>query len=75
MKTIYEKLKPELKSELIASAKKYGTAKRLKYVLMSKSIWQDLRIDELRDLMTYTNISSYNMSAYDFMYGDNILQK
>tara|TARA_R110002012_G_scaffold85883_6_gene213964 strand:+ start:738 stop:872 length:135 start_codon:yes stop_codon:yes gene_type:complete len=40
---------------------------------MSKLTWQDLTIDELKDLITYSNLSSYEMSAYSFMYGDNIL--
>ena len=42
MKSIYEMLKPEVKDELKSSARKYDSAKRLKYVLMSKTIWQDL---------------------------------
>ena len=75
MKTIYELLKPELKSELQKSARKYGTAKRLKYVLMSTTIWQSLTVDQVNDLISYSNLQSYKMSAYDFMYGDNILQK
>ena len=75
MKTIYELLKPELKSELQASARKYSTAKRLKYVLMSTTIWQSLTIDQVNDLLSYCNLASYKMSAYDFMYGDNIIQK
>ena len=75
MKTIYELLKPELKSELQASARKYSTAKRLKYVLMSTTIWQSLTVDQVNDLISYSNLQSYKMSAYDFMYGDNILQK
>ena len=75
MKSIYEMLKPELKDELKSSARKYDSAKRLKYVLMSKNLWQDLTLSELSDLITYSNLSSYKMSTYDFMYGDNILNK
>jgi hypothetical protein len=75
MKSIYEMLKPELKDELKSSARKYDSAKRLKYVLMSKNLWQDLTVSELSDLITYSNLSSYKMSPYDFMYGDNILSK
>ena len=73
MKSIYEMLKPELKDELKSSARKYDSAKRLKYVLMSKNLWQDLTVSELSDLITYSNLSSYKMSPYDFMYGDNII--
>jgi len=75
MKSIYEMLKPELKDELKSSARKYDSAKRLKYVLMSKTIWQDLTVSELSELITYSNLTSYKMSPYDFMYGDNLLTK
>ena len=73
MKSIYEMLKPEVKDELKSSARKYDSAKRLKYVLMSKNLWQDLTVSELSDLITYSNLTSYKMSPYDFMYGDNII--
>ena len=73
MKSIYEMLKPEVKNELKSSARKYDSAKRLKYVLMSKNLWQDLTVSELSDLITYSNLTSYKMSPYDFMYGDNII--
>ena len=74
VKTIYQSLLPEVKQNLQESAKKFSTAKRLKYTLMSKSLWYELTIDELRDLMTYANLNSWEMSAYSFMYGDNIIR-
>jgi len=73
MKSIYEMLKPEVKDELKSSARKYDSAKRLKYLLMSKNLWQDLTVSELSDLITYSNLTSYKMSPYDFMYGENII--
>ena len=42
IKTIYDNLKPEFKAELNINARKYSSAKRLKYTLMSKTSWQDL---------------------------------
>ena len=74
IKSIYDKLKPELKDELKISTRKYDSARRLKYNLMSKTSWQDLTICELSDVLTYTNLSTYKMSPYDFMYGDNIIK-
>ena len=44
-KTVYDKLLPDVKKALQASARKYGSAKRLKYTLMSKLMWQELTID------------------------------
>ena len=75
MINIYNKLKPEYKDKLEESSVKYSTASRLKYVLLSKTIWYELTIDQVRDLLTYTEESSYSLSAYDFMYGDKFLIK
>ena len=68
-------LLPDVKLELQASARKYSTAKRLKYILMSKLMWSDLKIDEIRDLLTYGNLDSWKLDCYSFMYGEKILNK
>ena len=48
-------LMPDVKSSIQSSARKYSTAKRLKYLLMSKTMWSELTIDEMRDVLTYGN--------------------
>ena len=73
MQTLYERLKDEFKSELENSTLKYDSAKRIKYTLMSKNLWQELTINELSELITYTNQSTYKISPSGFMYGANIL--
>ena len=75
LKTVYDKLLPDVKKELQASARKYNSAKRLKYTLMSKLMWQELTIDEMRDLLTYGDITSYKLESWSFMYGENIIDK
>ena len=75
IKTIYDKLKPDFKTELNLNARKYSSAKRLKYTLMSKTSWQDLAISELSSMTTYCDISSFTLSANDVLYGDNIINK
>ena len=75
IKSIYDKLQPNIKTELQKSARLYDSAKRLKYTLMSKSSWQDLTISQLNSLMTYSNIQGTKMSAYDFLYGDNMINE
>ena len=72
--TIYENLKPELQSELDSSSVKYSTAISLKYVLLSKSFWSDLTVDNVKDLITYTGQSGVQISAFGFMYGDSFLK-
>ena len=73
MKSVYDLLKPDVKSELQASARKYSSAKLLKYTLMSKTHWSDLTMRDISELLTYSNLTGYKLSAYDFMYGDNII--
>jgi len=75
IKSLYDQLLPEVKLDLKVSARKYSTAKLLKYTLMSKSIWTELSISDINDLIAYSSLTSYKMSAYDFMYGENIIKK
>ena len=58
IKTVYDNLVPDVKTSLQASARKYDSAKRLKYTLMTKIMWSDLTIDEMKDLFTYGDITS-----------------
>ena len=74
IKTIYDKLKPEFKTELQVNARKYSTAKRLKYILMSKTSWYDLTINNVSDMTVYCNVKLYNMSGSDIMYGKSMLK-
>ena len=75
LKSIHDLLKPDIKSELQASARKYSSAKLLKYTLMSKMTWSELTMREVSELLTYSNLQSYKMSAYDFLYGENIINR
>ena len=73
IKSLYDQLLPEVKLDLKVSARQYSTAKLLKYTLMSKSIWSELSISDINDLIGYTSLTSYKMSPYDFIYGENIM--
>lgn len=75
IKSVYDKLLPDVKTELQASARKYSSAKRLKYTLMSKLMWSELTINEIRDVLTYGNLNSWELDCYSFMYGEKIVQR
>ena len=75
VKTVYDNLLPDVKTSLQASARKYSSAKRLKYTLMSKLMWQELTIDEMRDVITYSDLNSWELNQYSFMYGENIIER
>ena len=66
IKSVYDNLLPDVKTSLQASARKYSTAKRLKYTLMSKMMWSELRIYEVRDLLTYGNLNSWELDCLQF---------
>ena len=73
MKNVYELLKQEYKDQLEESSTKYSTAKRLKYVLLSTNWWSNLTVNDVQDLITYTDECAHKVSAYDFMYGDKFI--
>ena len=74
IKTIYDELKPEYKTELNTNARKYSSAKRLKYTLMSKTSWHDLAISEVSSMTTYCDVLTYKFSAQDVLYGKAFLK-
>lgn len=74
IKTVYDNLLPDVKTSLQASARKYSSAKRLKYTLMSKLMWSELTIDEVRDLLTYGDLDSWKLDNLSFMYGNKIVK-
>jgi hypothetical protein len=69
LKSIYQRLVEPIKSELQASARQYDSAKRLKYKLMSSTMWHELTISEISSLMTYSSLYTHEISASDIMYG------
>ena len=69
IKTIYDLLQPKLKAELQASAKKYDSAKRLKYKLMSSTLWHDLSVSDISSLLSYSGLYTSDVTAKDVMYG------
>ena len=73
MKSIYDLLQPSLKSELQASARKYGSAKRLKYKLMSSTLWHELSVSDISSLLSYSGLYTSDVTAKDVMYGDKFL--
>ena len=69
LKTIYDLLQPNIKSELQASARQYSSAKRLKYRLMSSTTWYELSISDISSLMSYAGLYTHEVTASDVMYG------
>ena len=73
LKTLYDLMQPSLKSKLQDSARKYDSAKRLKYKLMSSTLWHDLSLRDISDLMSYSGLYTSDVTAKDIMYGGRML--
>jgi len=73
MKNLYQKLKPKIKKQLNSNCKKYESVNRIKYTLMSKSLWQELSITDLKDLILWTDIDTRSITINGMLYGENII--
>ena len=75
IKSIYDRLLPDVKASLQQNARRFTTAKRLKYTLMSHIIWSDLTVENVRHLYTYSDVSANLVKDFNSVaYGDNILK-
>jgi len=74
MKTLYERLKPEVKQQLELNYLKYETSVGRIYESLKNTKWySDLTIDQVSSIYTFSNIDLIKVSVWDFKYGDNIL--
>ncbi len=74
MTNIYEQLKPSIKKQLDKSAKEYTSISTVKYTLMSKTLWSELKISTIKDLILFTNINKADLGINSMLYGTNILK-
>jgi len=74
MKTLYERLKPEVKQQLELNYLKYETSVGRVYESLKNTKWySDLTIDQVSSIYIFSNIDLIKVSVWDFKYGDNIL--
>ena len=72
-KTLYDKLLPPIKDALRKSAREYDSAKRLKYKLMSSTLWSELSLGDISSLLSYSGLYTSDVTAKDIMYGGRML--
>ena len=75
MKNTWKQLKPEHQLKIRTAAKKYSSAKRLKYTLMASDGWYDLELSTIRDILMFTDHNSYDVNGADIMYGVKFLEQ
>ena len=74
MKNTWQQLKPHYKLKIRLAARKFNTAKRLKYTLMASDGWYDLQLDTIRTILMFTDKHSFDVSGTDIMYGNEFLK-
>ena len=74
-KTIYERLKPEIKEALHSEENENYkfSIDRIVERLSKETFYSDLSINDISSLYTYAGIELIKTSVWDFKYGDNIL--
>ena len=74
MKTLYDKLKPEIKAKLEASyAEGYVTSIDLIFKqLKTNNRYSELTIDDVKTLNTFSDVSLIETTQLDLMYGDHL---
>tara|TARA_B100000767_G_C19772723_1_gene540915 strand:+ start:180 stop:422 length:243 start_codon:yes stop_codon:yes gene_type:complete len=73
MKTLLERLKPEIKIRLESNIPEYSsTVDHMFNVLASRTFYQDLTMSEISTLYTFGEITLLKTSVWDLKYGDNL---
>ena len=74
-KTIYERLKPEIKEALHSPTNdKYkASIDNIVEKLSSTYFYSELKISDISTLYTFSNVELIRVTAWDFKYGDNVL--
>jgi len=73
--TLYERLKPEVKNALLSNMANYeDTITSIIETLSNETFYSNLKISDISSLYTFSDIEFVKVSAWDFKYGDNILE-
>ena len=74
MKNLYEQLKPEVRDSIQADLKKYpATTMALIDNLKSVNFWSDLKMCDIRNVITHSHDNLLTVSHMDLLWGDKYL--
>ena len=73
--TLYDKLKPEIKDKLDSQAEKYTTIGYIYDKLKTKNQYNELTIDEVKTIHTFTDLWYRDIDSLDLMYGDHLFNQ
>ena len=73
IKTLKERLKPEVKARLESNDRKYSAAIRSLFIKLDKTKFvSDLTIGDIRSLHTFSDTKLYNLDIYDLMWCEHL---
>ena len=76
MKTLWQKLKPEIKQAIKNQQDKYPSmVEGVKISLKENYFWSHLTIGQARDIVYFTDYSLASLSSYDWSYGEKFIIK
>ena len=74
MKTIYNRLKPDILASINKDKQKYPyTTKALVLKLKSTEYWDDLTISDIRAVLIHSHISIIDIQQEDILWGEKFL--
>ena len=73
--TLYDKLKPEIKAKLDKESEKYTTIEYIYDKLKNKNQYNELTIDEIKTIHTFTDIWYKDVDTLDLIYGDHLFNQ
>ena len=73
IKTLKQRLKPEVKARLESNDRKYSDAVRSLFIKLDKTKFvSDLTIGDIRSLHTFSDTKLYNLDIYDLMWCEHL---
>ena len=73
--TLYDKLKPHIKDKLDAQADKYISIGLIYDKLKNKNQYNELTIDDIRTIHTFTDIWYKDVDTLDLIYGNHLFNE
>ena len=74
MKTIYERLNPDILASINADEQQFPyTTKALKEKLKNTFTWEELTIGDIKSVVIHSHISIVDVNHMDLMWGDKFL--
>ena len=73
--TLYDKLKPHIKDKLDAQADRYISIGLIYDKLKNKNQYNELTIDEVKTIHTFTDLWYRDIDSLDLMYGDHLFNQ